>query len=301
MGGGRLIRHGTVDLGVIRRVNKAHWMTILIATVTGGLVSCIYLHVAHWKYAVRLYITAASPTSHAHGALSALSSLAGLSLGSSENPKFAEFLAAIRSPVAAEAIVKDPAMMRIMFPRDWSSREGHWREPADLLRPAADVVKRILGIPITPWTRPDAPRAYKYLRDNLEVLPDAKSGVVALELDSRRPRDAEALLVKLNNSVDGWMRQHDLRHASIDIDYLTHQLTTTAVEDVRTALATNLADQEKLRMLASAPLPYVSDMLGEPIVSSKPVSPKPIPVLLAGIIVGYLIGFGIAARKDSRR
>ena len=97
------------------------------------------------------------------------------------------------------------------------------------------------------------------------------------------------------------LRQHDLRHASVDIDYLSRQLEKTRVEDVRTALATNLADQEKLRMLASSPLPYVSDILGEPIISSLPTSPKPIPVLMAGIVVGYLIGLAMAARKAGRR
>ncbi len=298
----RLVRHGTVDLAVARRINRTHWATVLVATGLGAIAASTYLHLAHWKYSVRLYITAAKPTAQAGGTLSALSSLAGLSAGAAGNPKFAEFLAAIRSPVAAEAIVKNQAMLRLMFPQDWSVREGRWREPRSFLRPVANVIRRrVLGMPAETWAPPEAPQVYRFLRDNLKVIPDAKSGVVALELDTLRPVEAKGFLVNLNESIDDWMRQHELRHASMDIDYLSRQLTKTTVEEVRAALVTNLTDQEKLRMLASAPLPYVSDMLGEPIVSATPVNPKPIPVLFAGIVFGYLIGFFIAVRKYGRR
>jgi len=54
-------------------------------------------------------------------------------------------------------------------------------------------------------------------------------------------------------------------------------------------------------MLASAPLPYVSDILGKPMVSSKPVSPSPILILGAGIVLGGLLGLGMACIAYYRR
>ena len=54
-------------------------------------------------------------------------------------------------------------------------------------------------------------------------------------------------------------------------------------------------------MLASAPLPYVSDMLGKPLISARPVAPVPAAVLAAALIIGGLVGLGIARIKYSRR
>jgi hypothetical protein len=297
----RLVRHGTFDLRLARKIIKVHKVTVLVAMAVGLLASILYLHVAPRRYAVQLYITAAEPTSNAPKGLAALSSLAGLNIGPAENPKFREFLAAIKSPVAAEAIMQNPAMVRAIFPREWSGSEGRWRQPASALRAPVRVLKRILGIPVVPWTPPDAARVNLFLQDNLKVIPDAKSGLVTLELDSERPQQAEALLVTLNKAIDDWMRNHDLQHANDYIAYLTQELSKATVEELREALATSLSEQEKARMLASAPLPYVSDMLGTPTFSTKPAYPRAIPLLLAGIIMGFLVGFAIAARKYGRR
>jgi uncharacterized protein involved in exopolysaccharide biosynthesis len=300
-GRGRLIRHGTIDLGVARRIMKAHPMTILAAIAVCAVLSVLYLHLAPRRYTVQLYVTAAVPAQKSNNPLSALTSLAGVDLGAAENPRFREFLSAVRSPVAAEAIVHNQDMLRTIFPREWSFREGRWREPHSSMRAPANFLKRMLGIPVVPWTPPDAARVYEYLRDNLKVIPDAKSGIVTLELDSARPREAERLLVALNQAIDEWMRQHDLQHANADIAYLSQQLAKTTVEELRSALAANLTEQEHARMLASSPLPYVSDMLGTPIVSSRPAYPRAIPLLIAAIVIGFLIGLAIATRKYGRR
>jgi uncharacterized protein involved in exopolysaccharide biosynthesis len=297
----RLVRHGTFDLRLASEIIARHKVTMLTAVAVGLLLSVLYLHVAPRKYAVQLYITAAEQTSSQPKGLAALSSLAGLSLGSEENPKFREFLAAIRSPVAAEAIVENEAMMRVIFPREWSVRDGRWEQPHSYLRAPARFVERILGVPVIPWAPPNAARVYTFLRDDLKVIPDTKSGIVTLELDSERPEQAEALLVTLNKAIDDWMRAHDLQHANDDINYLSQELSKATVQELREALATTLSDQEKARMLASAPLPYISDMLGTPTFSSKPAYPMPIPVLLGGGIIGFVVGFVIAARKYGRR
>jgi uncharacterized protein involved in exopolysaccharide biosynthesis len=296
----RLIRHGTLDLRVALRIVKLHWVPILVATTVTVIAAVFYLHVAPRKYAVQLYITSTSPTSQTPKGLEALSSLAGLSLGSTDNPKFKEFLAAIRSPIAAEAIIGNQSMVRMIFPQEWSVREGRWRAPRSYLRAPATLLKRILGIPVTPWAPPDAAQVYEYLKKNLKVIPDAKSGIVTLELDSARPTQAEALLITLNQVIDDWMRDHDLRHANDDIDYLSREMSKATVEELRVALAANLAEQEKARMLASAPLPYISDTLGTPTASTRPAYPKAVPVLIAAMVVGFLIGFAIALRKYGR-
>jgi uncharacterized protein involved in exopolysaccharide biosynthesis len=100
--------------------------------------------------------------------------------------------------------------------------------------------------------------------------------------------------------IDGLMRKRDLEHTSGYIGYLTNRLASVSVEDYRRALVLNLTQQEKNRMLSSSPLPYVSEILGKPMISSKPVSPVPLAALLGGVIVGGVVGVlwaGIARQR----
>jgi hypothetical protein len=135
----------------------------------------------------------------------------------------------------------------------------------------------------------------------LKIVLDAKSGVVTMEIDSRYPDAAGRILLTLNNAMDERIRQRDLRRSTTDIGYLSERLSNVTVEEYRKALVTNLVDQEKMRMLASAPLPYVSDALGKPLISARPVSPIPAAVLAAALILGGLLAVGVATLKYKRR
>ena len=151
------------------------------------------------------------------------------------------------------------------------------------------------------WAPPGVNRVFDYLKDQLKIIPDAKTGVVTLEIDSDKPQVAERVLLTLNGAMNEQLRQHDLEHATTDIAYLSKRLAEVNVVEYRTALVTNLAEQEKSRMLASAPLPYASDVLGRPLISSEPVSPKPLAAWGAGLIFGGLLGLWLANLKYKRR
>lgn len=297
-----LVDGGMINLRTLVGIVTAHAPTMIIAAILGVSASIVYLHLATKKFAVRLEITAAAPSMQGHNsALSALSSLAGLSLEAGSNPQFSKFLGALRSPIAAEAIAEDQKLLRAIFPRDWSVRNHGWQEPKSRFRPIAYAVKRFLGMDVRVWTPPGIGEVYQYLNSQLKIIPDAKSGVVTLEIDSSHPEVTKPVLVALNDAIDEWTRKHDLAHATTDIRYLSKKLSAVTVEDYRKALVANLAEQEKARMFASAPLPYVSDALGTPMVSLRPLYPKPLAVLAAGLILGTVAGFVIARFKHRRR
>ena len=299
---GAMIRDGVINLQFLSRVVRAEAITVITIVALFLVASISYLHLAKRKYAVRMVITSAvSHPESSSATLDELSSLAGLDVSSSPAlGQFRLFVGALRSPVAAQAIAADQELLKAMFPREWSSSEGGWREPHSYLRPIVHAVAAFLGWYIPPWSPPDVSRVFDYLRDELKIVPDPKSGAVTLEIDSRYPSAAERILLTLNKAVDERMRQRDLERASTDIGYLSQRLAAISVEDYRKALVANLVEQEKTRMLASAPLPYVSDSLGKPLISSKPVSPVPAAVLAAGIILGGLAGLSIASVKYYR-
>lgn len=295
-----LIQAGAIDLRVLARVVKRRSGLIGSVTLIFLAASMNYLHMATKKYAVRMEIVSATPINRVAGGLSALSSLAGISVNGDGNPQFRLFLGTLRSPVAAEALISDQDLLRSLFSRDWSMRQNRWREPSSRLRTIVHNIEQFFGIYVIPWTPPNANRVFDYLQENLKIIQDEKSGVVTLEIDSARPAVVARLLIKLNDVIDDRMRRRDLAHASIDIQYLTNRLPRVTVEEYRRALIANLADQEKTRMLATAPLPYASAILGKPTVSSKPVHPSPVAVLALGIILGAMLGIGFAVWSYGR-
>lgn len=297
-----LIRGGVIDLHVLSRIARSEAITIATSVVVFLVSSILYLHLAKERYAVRMVITAASSfTQSSGGTIDELTSLAGIDVSSGGNPQFKLFVGALRSPFAAEAIAADQNLLKAMFPREWSATEARWREPPSYIRPIVRGLAASFGWYTVPWSPPGVSRVFDYLKDELKITPDPKSGVVTLEIDSHTPEVAERVLVTMNNAVDERMRQHDLARATIDVTYLSQRLSAVTVEEYRRALVTNLVEQEKYRMLASAPLPYVSDVLGKPMISSKPVSPVPVAVFAAALIVGGLLGFGLASIKFYRR
>jgi uncharacterized protein involved in exopolysaccharide biosynthesis len=293
---------GTLDIGAMTRIIRSEAPTFFTVLAVFLALSVLYLHVTRPRYAVRIEITSSSSNEQQkEGGLSALSSVVGFSLGGEGSPQFRIFLGSLRSPIAAESIVSDQDLLKAIFYREWSQSEGKWREPPQSMRGILHPIGKLLGWKFTVWEPPGVSRVYDYLNDQLKVIPDSKSGVVTLEIDSDRPEVAERILLTLNSAMNERLRQHDLEHSTTYISYLEKRLAEVNIVEYRGALITNLAQEERTRMQASSPLPYASDILGKPMVSSKPVAPKPIAAWGTAIIFGGLLGLWAASRKHRRR
>lgn len=291
-------KDGSIDLGMLAKVMRAEPFTFFtIVFICLGL-AVLYLHIAKVRYAVRMEITAASSSdTQKGGGLSALSSIAGISLGGEGSPQFRLFLGSLRSPIAAETIVSDQELLKAIFPREWSQSQGKWVEPPTLVRP----LMRVLGWKFAAWGPPGVNRVYDYLNDELKVITDAKSGVVTLEIDTDKPDIGARVLLTLDRAMNERLREHDLEHSTTYIAYLAKRLAEVNVVEYRTALIANLTQEERTRMQASSPLPYASAVLGKPMVSSKPVSPRPFATWGAGLFFGMILGFWGASLKYRRR
>lgn len=296
-----VVREGVIDVHRLAQIVRSERVLVAAIMVSCLLLAILYLHVAAQKYAVRMVVTAIESNSKSSGTLDDLSSLAGLDLPGAGNSQFKMFVGSLRSPFAAQAIAADPELLKAMFPREWSASEGRWREPPGHVRNVLRAVGKVLGWHIVPWSPPGVGRVFDYLKDDLKITADTKSGVVTMELDSRYPEAAARILLTLNQAVDNRIRERDLQRAAIDVDYLSQRLAAATVQEYRIALVTNLVQQEKTRMLASAPLPYVSDALGKPLISAEPVSPIPVATLAAALILGGLLAVGVATVKFRRR
>jgi LPS O-antigen subunit length determinant protein (WzzB/FepE family) len=279
---------------------------IFLATLASAIfLAILYLHVITPTYTVTLQVIAtAGDSGQLGGRLGALSSLTGIDLGeSSGTTSFKTFLAAIQSPLAAEILLKTrPDLIRLMFPTEWSASERHWKEPEQgPLRIVINGIKSLFGIAVSKWSPPSTDQVYKFLSSAVDVIEDPKSPIVKLQMQSSDAHFATSLLVALRSTLDEYLRQRMISRTSTYVKYLTQKLSTVTIEEYRQALLQNLTEQEKALMTASSSVAYDADMLGEPVASAQPTSPRPMLTLLLALVLGTVVGIVLALGAEKYR
>jgi uncharacterized protein involved in exopolysaccharide biosynthesis len=266
-------------------------LTVLavFALVMAGAV--FYLHQATYKYTAELRVTAVYSSQQLPSGLGGIASLAGINLpGDKQVSPIALYGEAMRSRDVADAVVADKVLMQHLFADEWDAASGAWREQPSLRKDIVRAAKRLLGVPDTPWSEPDSADVQRHLARNLAIIDSAKTNVTTVAVNDPDPAMAARLLSTLNTAADRHIRERALARASEYIVYLERKLLEVQVAEYRQSLVQALSAQERIRMMASTGAPYSAEPLGRIIVSTKPTTPKPAVVLIAGVLFGLILG-----------
>lgn len=231
--------------------------------------------------------------------LGALASLAGVSLGvPAQRSDLALFLDGLRSQEVAREIARDESLLRQMFPQEWDPRARSWQRPKPgLLQRARDS---LLGL--QPYsTPPDAARIQEFLDRYLTTIELKDSPIVLIRIEHPDRLFSQRLLDRLASHSDRLIRERALARAVSNIAFLNAQLQQTSLADQRAALASLLLQQEQIRMLASASLPYAVDVVSGPTTGLRPSSPN-VPLILGVSAAGgfFLATLFLLARREWR-
>lgn len=267
---------------------------VFLTTIAGCfLMMVLYLHVVPVQYTVSMTIAPVTENnSQLNGSLGALARLGGVNVSNITGGagQFQLFVNALNSRVAADYLARDQHLMREMYPHEWSVRENRWKPPSRPLHYVASGVENMLGISVEPWHQPSGEDVYTYLEYNLQVDDDSKMPTITLNIQSDKPEVAQELLTKLTTGVDAILRQRALNRANDYIAYLTKELDKVTVTDYRAALIEHLAEQEQIRMMASANVSFAAQVFSGPSRSTKPTAPKSLLLLFFSLAVGALLG-----------
>lgn len=266
----------------------------------GALIGAIvYLHLATYRYTAELRVTAVYSAQQLPAGLSGIASLAGISLpGDKAVTPIALYSAALRSRDVAAAVVADPVLMRHIFPDEWDAAAGRWRDPGGLTQGLVQTAKRLLGIPVQPWSPPDASDVQLHLAKHLAIVEAPRTNITTVAVNDPDPQMAKRLLATLNEAADRHLRERALARSSEYIAYLERKLLDVQVAEYRESLVQALSAQERTRMMASSDAPYAAEPLGAIVASVKPTTPKPVVVLVAATILGLLAGLALAVLAD---
>ena len=271
---------------------KHRWL--LAALILLGLVAAsVYLRVATYRYTATLQIT---PTEQQGpsipGGLASLGSVVGIDVGGMSGSAYGLFGEAVKSQTVAEALARDPRIMRTIFRAQWDAERQQWRRPPSVLRPVTAPLKAILGVPEQPWEAPDAVNLREALYTRLMVSEDRKKNITTLSFEHDDPTFAAYLLTRAAAEADSYLRERSLKRSSEYIAYLEQRLADTAIAEQRLALARSLMQYENVRMMASVGSPYAGEPFGRVNVSDRPTSPQPLVVLGLAVVLSFAAWFG---------
>lgn len=284
-------------------VARHGWRIMLIAVLTCLALALVYLHVATYEYKVSLSVVpAASATgggsASSSGGLSSLASLAGVSLpGQTTITPFELYVESVGTPDVAERLSHNKELMQQVFRQEWRAKEQNWQQPVSRFGGLKSTLRWILGMPPKRWQSPDAARLADYLSTAIQVEEMDKKAIVTLSMETDETVFAGELLTALHGAIDDVLRQRALKRTEENIRYLSDKLSTVDQTEHRSVLAQVLGAQERSAMLANGRAAYAAEPFGGIAVSSRPVKPKPVIMLVLAIGAGLLIGMAGGALR----
>jgi uncharacterized protein involved in exopolysaccharide biosynthesis len=205
------------------------------------------------------------------GDIGGLASLAGIELGSRDK-RTEESLAVMRSRTFTEAFIRDKALMPKLFARKWDSRKGAWK--------------------VAPDEQPTPYKAFKRFNKIRSVSVDKKTGLVSVQIDWTDRNEAAAWANELVQRLNVEMRSRAIRDAEASLGFLEREEKVMENVTTRAALSRLIETQLKQRMLATVTEEYAFRFVDRalPADADDPVWPKLIPMILAGLACGVVLG-----------
>lgn len=266
---------------------------VLACALAGMACAALYLLLTHPTYTARATLTQPaggdpSPAS----ATSGLAALVGVRIGGSDiTTTFEKFVQITRSSRLAAALEEKHHVMRVIFP-GWDEA-SHKFQPPSGLGAVRQLAKRMLGLPA--WQPPNAVSLAQYLTENITVAsspnadgPTDQTKLISFIYDN--PAFARDFLRMVIETADEVVRNDKLVNERNRIDYLDRTLAKTQELYLRESLSQLLQNEQRAMMVLQADRYYAFDMVDPPVVDNVPTAPKPTFMLLAGFLVGLMVG-----------
>jgi len=265
------------------------WKRVIVATTASvfalSLVAAFVVTPIYRVQAVliRAESASASGAMRALGDLGGLASLAGVSLGGS-NDQSIESIALLKSRQFALDFIDDWHLMPILFARKWDPSKDRWK-----------VSER--SVP----TQDDAYELFD--RKIRTVTEDKKTSLVTLTIEWKDPKVAAAWATELVRRVNDKMRARAIAESQVTIEQLEQELAKSTVIPLQQSLSGALEMQIKRRALATARPDFAFRVIDPPFVPDEKdfVYPRRMLFAALGLLGGLLAGIVAAYVCDTIR
>lgn len=279
-----------LDLVRIASALWRHRWAAAVAVAAALLLAFVYLNRATFRYEASAVLVPAEQTStFSTEGLASLSAVIGVELSPQSGSGFALFREAAESLDVAEALARDERILNTVFSHLRDPRTGEWREPDSLLGSVGKAIRKLSGAPPRAFRPPAGEELQIYLQRNVSISPDRRRALTTVRFQHPDPAFARYMVERVITEADDFLRAKSLARSSDYIDYLEERLGQVQIAEHRSALTQALSSYEMMRMMASSTVPFTAEPFGDVVVSLDPVSPRPVLVYAAAVVIGLLL------------
>ncbi len=280
------------DLGIKGFLRNASMRPrlLLIIPILWLIISNILFLVSHPKYKGELQVIPATvglSAAKANG-LSGLLGSSGLGSLLSDNandPLFSVYSESWTAPWFASDLAADQNLTRRIFHERWSSKTNDWKS---LNKGVGYWARSLFGITDYRQAAPTPEEVLAYLREYVSVQHTRTNVISYVTFESDDPGLVRDLLQFGHQRITDHMRLIYQSRAKNSIDYIVNELQHVTVAEYRNALIEDLAQQEKIRMMAYANKEFLAQSFGI-YVTNSPVWPRGVMVVIESLLVSVLI------------
>lgn len=266
---------------IARLSARRAWLITAVLVSTAAFVLAAFVMTPVYRAATVLISaseernTMSSSLNSALGQLGGLASLAGITLGSSDNAT-EEALAVLRSRQFTERFISDLNLRPELFAEKWDAQRGEWKVRAE--------------------RQPTPARAFKRFAKLRTIKQDKKTGLVTLQIDWKDRLKAAQWSNELARRLNAEMRARAIENAEAALKFLERELESTTVVETRQAINRLIEAQVRQRMIANVTQEYAFRVVDPalPADDDDPIRPQKVLLAMLGPLVGLVLGVLLA-------
>ena len=260
---------------------RGKWLVIML-TVLFAVGSVVYALWAEEWYRAEVLIAPAdeNSTTGLSGQLGGLVALAGVNVGGGNS---AEAVAVLESRDFAREFIEDYDLLPVFYSDEWDSSAGNWKRDDS-------------------QDRPDIRDAVKYFHDNiLSVTQNRQNRLVTLAIEWTDPEVAAEWAAVLVSRLNARLRDHALKEAETNVEYLRSELAQTNVVTLQQSIGRLLESELQKLMLARGNEEFAFRVLDSATAPKERVRPKRSLIGAMGTLLGGILGVVVVLLRHATR
>lgn len=227
------------------------------------------------------------------GQFGGLASLAGVNLNEQSSGKVLLAIEVLKSrDFITNFIQKHDILLDLMAAESWDFSTDQILYDPTIYSVELKQWVREVNPPLKP--KPSLQEAYKQFRNITSVHQDEDTGMIFISIKHPSPNVAKQWVELLIEDINATMKERDVMEANRSIKYLTEQINTTTIADIKTVLYKLVEEQAKTIMFAEVRDEYVFKTIDSPISPEKKSGPKRALICLFGLCFGLMLGVFIS-------
>ena len=279
----------------IRDLIKLSRKTFLITALFIAFFSTFYLIFANKKYQTFMVIIPetngiSSAESAVESALSSFGSIGGAldlgSLGGSDDPQFKKVLYLMHSQEVSKILINEnPEIIDNFFiKKQFDIKKKEFQKDSFLV----DSVKTVFGMKY--FNNNAETIVSDELKKVLKISKDNKTKFTILSIDHENPIVAKALLQNIYKIAEDIVKKETRDNSLKKIEYFESSLASGNLSTINATAFTKMANIEYQKFaLSSSDAPFASQIIQNPTIAGKPVSPNVYLVVFISFVIWLVI------------